>query len=437
MVVEEDTLDTQLHMTRMPNFLGLATAYGLCPHAGYGDSIIIGFVDTGIWLENVGFRDEGLLPLNGSKCCSGAEISSVGMLGFTYGDAQGIAPKARIAVYKACWRKICTLTDTLAAIDVTIFDGVDILSISMGKSSPKPFYNDVYMISMLKAAQNDIFVTFGVGNMGLTPSTVFNSAPWVTTIGSSTIDRTYPAKVQLENGEQVPNNSLCCGKSVTDDAFSLQFYSTCIYDNIPSDSIKGKILICNASDIAADAIAFTITEAQGVGYIQLNVKGDEDLNLGLIFDIDGVEYIDFLCTLNYSASQLYKIVEEQVFCEEPAFHLVSWLNYLSFLTVFNKQRRGTRLWRTVTHVAELTETCTLIVVDSNPNIMISIVLKQLQFTRAGEKKSYSIEMSFFYSDGPNRLDLHVSMDVLAVGYVIWESCYYYVRVLFTVLWSFE
>ncbi|KAL7204116.1 hypothetical protein ACSBR2_017227 [Camellia fascicularis] len=131
----------------------------------------------------------------------------------------------------------------------------------MGNNSPKPFYNDVYMISTLKTAQNDIFVTFGTGNMGLTPSTIVNSAPWVTTVGSNTIDRTYPAKVRLGNGEQVPDNSLYCGKSVTDDVFPLQFYSTCTYENIPSDSIKGKILICNASDIAADAIAFTITEA--------------------------------------------------------------------------------------------------------------------------------------------------------------------------------
>ncbi|KAL7233988.1 hypothetical protein ACSBR1_017569 [Camellia fascicularis] len=235
------------------------------------------------------------------------------MLGFTYGDAQGIAPKARIAVYKACWRKICTLTDTLAAIDVSIFDGVDILSISMGKSSPKPFYNDVYMISTLKAAQNDIFVTFGARNMGSTPSTVFNSAPWVTTIGSSTIDRTYPTKVQLENGEQVPNNSLCCGKSVTDDAFSLQFYSTCIYDNILSDSIKGKILICNASDIAADAIAFTITEAQGVGYIQLNVKGDEDLSIPLIWNlptvsISYVHSVDFLLYISSSENATARLI---------------------------------------------------------------------------------------------------------------------------------
>ncbi|XP_028060656.1 subtilisin-like protease SBT1.6 isoform X1 [Camellia sinensis] len=108
----------------------------------------------------------------------------------------------------------------------------------MGNNSPKPFYNDVYMISTLKAAQNDIFVTFGAGNMGSMPSTVVNSAPWVTTVGSNTIDRTYPAKVRVENGEQVRDNFLYCGRSITDDAFPLQFYSTCTYDNIPSDSIK-------------------------------------------------------------------------------------------------------------------------------------------------------------------------------------------------------
>ncbi|KAI8024703.1 Subtilisin-like protease SBT1.6 [Camellia lanceoleosa] len=258
MAVEEDTPDTQLHMTRMPSFLSLATSYGLSPNAGYGDGIIIGNFSTddcnnkiigarffasgiealiGRQVDGDGeYRSPRDATGHGSVVASiavGAEISSVGVL----------APKARIAVYKVCWWQICTLTDTLAAIDAAIFDGVDILSVSMKNNSPKPFYNDVYTISTLKTAQKDIFVTFGAGNMGLTPSTIVNSASWVTTVGSSTIDRTYLAKVRLRNGEQVPHNSLYCGKSVTDDAFPLQFYNTCTYDNIPSDSIKGKILI--------------------------------------------------------------------------------------------------------------------------------------------------------------------------------------------------
>ncbi|KAI8025210.1 Subtilisin-like protease SBT1.8 [Camellia lanceoleosa] len=112
----------------------------------------------------------------------------------------------------------------------------------------------------------------------------------------------------------------------------------------------------------------------GAGHISPQLATD----LGLIFDIDGIECIDFLCCLNYSASQLYKIVEGQVVCEEPAFHLVFRLNYPSFSTIFNMLRRVARLWRTMTHMAELRDTYTLTVVNSNLDIMISVVLKQLQ-----------------------------------------------------------
>ncbi|CAL0307900.1 unnamed protein product [Lupinus luteus] len=63
------------------------------------------------------------------------------VLGYAEGVARGMAPGAHIAVYKVCWFNGCYNSDIMAAMDVAIRDGVDILSLSLG-GFPVPLFDD-------------------------------------------------------------------------------------------------------------------------------------------------------------------------------------------------------------------------------------------------------------------------------------------------------
>ncbi|KAL8491986.1 hypothetical protein ACS0TY_023547 [Phlomoides rotata] len=57
------------------------------------------------------------------------------MKGYASRIAKGVAPKARLVVYKVCWKNVgCFDSDILAAFDAAVNTGFDVISISIGGS---------------------------------------------------------------------------------------------------------------------------------------------------------------------------------------------------------------------------------------------------------------------------------------------------------------
>ncbi|EFH62733.1 hypothetical protein ARALYDRAFT_893252 [Arabidopsis lyrata subsp. lyrata] len=126
--------------------------------------------------------------------------------GFFYGQASGMAPRARIAVYKAIYPSIGTLVDVIAAIDQAIMDGVDVLTLSVGPDEPpvdKPTVLGIFDLSMLLARKAGVFVVQAVGNNGPSPSSVLSYSPWVVGVAAGSTDRSYPASLILDGGQTV------------------------------------------------------------------------------------------------------------------------------------------------------------------------------------------------------------------------------------------
>ena len=133
-------------------------------------------------------------------------VPGVSVLGFGNGTAKGGSPRARVSAYKVCWDPAaggsCYDADIVAALDAAIHDGVDVLSLSIG-GSPVDYYADPIAVGSFLAVKNGITVVCSGGNDGPSPKTVSNLAPWIFTIGASTMDRSFPAAAVLGNGKRL------------------------------------------------------------------------------------------------------------------------------------------------------------------------------------------------------------------------------------------
>ncbi|XP_027907288.1 subtilisin-like protease SBT1.5 [Vigna unguiculata] len=348
----------QLHTTRSPQFLGLNTAdrAGLLHETDFGSDLVIGVFDTGIWPERQSFsgRDLGPVPAKWKGECvagksfpatscnrkiigaryfsggyeatsgklnetvefrsardsdghgthtasiaAGRYVSSASTLGYAKGVAAGMAPKARLAVYKVCWLGGCFGSDILAAFDAAVADGVDVVSLSVG-GVVVPYHLDEIAIGAFGAISAGVFVSSSAGNNGPGGLTVTNIAPWVTTVGAGTLDRDFPASVKLGNGKIVPGISIYGGPGLTPGRMypiayggSGQFggggggggngYSSslCLEGSLDPETVKGKIVVCDRGINGRAAKGEEVRKNGGVGMILANGVFDGE---GLVAD---------------------------------------------------------------------------------------------------------------------------------------------------------
>ncbi|URD78611.1 subtilisin-like protease [Musa troglodytarum] len=135
-----------------------------------------------------------------STTAAGAFVKGANANGNAKGVASGMAPRAHIAAYKVCYGDECQGHDILAGMDAAVDDGVDVLSLSLGgDSEPQGGFN---------AINRGVFVSCSAGNSGPDHSTLSNDAPWLLTVGASTMDRSLLATVKLGDGQEFDGETL-------------------------------------------------------------------------------------------------------------------------------------------------------------------------------------------------------------------------------------
>ncbi|XP_043693789.1 subtilisin-like protease SBT2.4 [Telopea speciosissima] len=214
---------------------------------------------------------------------------------FFYGRASGMAPRARIAVYKAIFPSIGTMADVVAAIDQAILDQVDIIVLSLGPDAPPketPIFLNVFEISMLFAQRAGIFVVQAAGNRGPSPSSIVSFSPWVMSVAACNTDRSFPGKLVLGDGRNINgvglsgptfgngllHYMLVLAKDAVKESGTFpktpQYVEECQYpEAFDPTLVLGSIVICNFSagffngTSTVTAILDTATELGFMGFI--------------------------------------------------------------------------------------------------------------------------------------------------------------------------
>ncbi|XP_015161533.1 subtilisin-like protease SBT4.14 [Solanum tuberosum] len=242
----------QLRTTRSWDFIGMPLNV---ERNQVESDIIVGVIDTGIWIQSESFNDKGFGPppskwkgkcgqgANFTKCnnkvigaqffnlegagndgelspadfeghgthvastVGGVPVPGASLYGIAEGTARGGVPSARIATYKACWSMGCTDSDLLAAFDAAISDGVDIISLSVGGGG-RNFFEDSIAIGAFHALKKGILTCCAAGNSGPDLGTIENVAPWIFTVAATSSDRKFETDAMLGNGVAISGISV-------------------------------------------------------------------------------------------------------------------------------------------------------------------------------------------------------------------------------------
>ncbi|CAK9160252.1 unnamed protein product [Ilex paraguariensis] len=309
-----------LHTTHSPNFLGLQQNLGVWSSTNYGKGVIIGVIDSGISPNHPSFRDEGMSPppakwkgkceLNSTYACNnkligvrsfirasdeiavddnghgthtastaaGNFVKGANVFGNANGTAVGVAPLAHLAIYKVCSLG-CAESDILAGMDAAIEDGVDVLSISLGRFSDT-FSEASVIVGAFTAMQKGIFVSCSAGNSGPFNLSIANEAPWVLTVGASTIDRSIRATALLGNAEEFDGESVFQPKDFPSTLLPLVYPSSngsedyapfCATGSLNNTDVKGKVVLCDVGGpVTIVGKGQTIKDAGGAAMILMN-----------------------------------------------------------------------------------------------------------------------------------------------------------------------
>ena len=211
-----------------------------------------------------------------------------------FGAISGMAPHARIAMYKALWSTQDASTasgstsDLVAAIDQAVADGVDVINYSI--SGTLTNFADPAEIAFFYAADAGIFVSASAGNSGPTTSTVAHPSPWITTVAAGTHNRSGEGSATMGNaatysgasiatavGPVALIDSTAAGLPGADPTMVALCYAASdnLVNNVPTPvldpaKVAGKIVVCDRGVTARVNKSLAVKQAGGVGMILLN-----------------------------------------------------------------------------------------------------------------------------------------------------------------------
>lgn len=272
-----------------------------------------GFKASGQTLHWTDFADSGRDSLSGAtghgghgdhtaSTAAGNENVPVIINGAVAGIASGMAPRARVASYKVCWTYVnaaatdgtgsqnsCYNSDSVAAIDRAVADGVNVINFSI--SGSQTTVNDPVEQAFYRAAVAGVFVAASAGNSGPNQA-VAHISPWLTTVAASTHDRAFAGSATLGNGASYSGGSttrtglpatpmiLAENAGLGGGDASLCFSASPPAGQVLLDPAKvaGKLVVCTRGTNARVDKGQAVKNAGGAGMILVNAAAGQTID---------------------------------------------------------------------------------------------------------------------------------------------------------------
>jgi hypothetical protein len=130
-----------------------------------------------------------------SSTAVGSPVADASIFGISRGPISGMAPGAHLIMYRVCLDEGCFPSDSVAAVEQAILDGVDVMNFSIsGGANP---YTDAVELAFLDAYAAGMLVNASAGNAGPGAGTADHGGPWTNTVAASTSPRHFKTTVHL------------------------------------------------------------------------------------------------------------------------------------------------------------------------------------------------------------------------------------------------
>ncbi|YCH06128.1 S8 family serine peptidase [Arthrobacter sp. alpha11c] len=202
--------------------------------------------------------------------------------GRSFGITSGIAPAAKLSIYKVCWEDTdpttggCYGSASVDAIEQAILDGVDVLNYSISGSTTST--TDPVSLAFLSAASAGIFVATSAGNSGPTASTVNHGAPWLTTVAATSFSQELQGTIEFSDGSKFRGASIMnhevsgAGVVLSTNAASGEGNAAlCAPGSLDPAKVSGKVVVCDRGVVDRTAKSAEVLRGGGVGMILVNL----------------------------------------------------------------------------------------------------------------------------------------------------------------------
>jgi Subtilase family/PA domain/Fibronectin type-III domain len=200
--------------------------------------------------------------------------TTASIFGISRGAISGMAPGAHLIGFRVCLDLGCFQSDSVAAVEQAILDGVDVINFSISGGSNA--YSDSVELAFLDFYASGGLANASAGNAGPGDGTANHAGGWTNTVAASTSPRHWltTLRVRADDGAQASFTGATITPGITNrrvmlgsDAPGEDILCSTPFD--PGEA-QNKIVVCQRGGIGRNAKSFNVKQGGAAGMILYN-----------------------------------------------------------------------------------------------------------------------------------------------------------------------